>query len=259
MKIIEDENVLNTQITENSEQYYEEIDALVQRYQAAAARPLMKLAKFAGSKIENVMGNIPDGFEAELQNAIKVALEKAYDASDYISNKSYTPTVPSYFHKIMATVTGMIGGFAGLAGAAVEMPVSITTMFGSFQKIAEEYGFDRSEEETKLECLKVFSMGGPLDEDDSLDLSFASAKLGLSGQAVHAIIATVSQRFSIMITQKLGASAVPILGALSGGALNYAFISYYEEMAHIRFRLKQLQTQNPNYQPISDFIARMNR
>lgn len=116
-------------------------------------------------------------------------------------------------------------------------------MFGSFQKIAESYGFDRSDPETKLECLKVFSMGGPLEEDDDLDLSFATAKLGLSGPTVSRIIAKTSQRLSVAISQKLGASAVPVLGALSGGALNYAFISYYEEMAHIRFRLKKLSVE----------------
>lgn len=87
-------------------------------------------------------------------------------------------------------------------------------MFGSFQKIAEEYGFDRSEDEIKLECLKVFSMGGPLKEDDDLDLSFATARLGLSGEVVRNIIATSSQRLSVIITQKLGSSAVPVLGAL---------------------------------------------
>ena len=239
-----------------SEEYSIEIDNSVRRYREATG-PLMKLANFAGSKIESVMEAIPDGFEKELQNTIKLALEKAYDTSDYLSKNAYAPTVPSYFHKVTATVTGAIGGLAGLAGAAAELPVSVTTMFGSFQKIAESYGFDRSDPETKLECLKVFSMGGPLEEDDDLDPSFAAAKLGLSGQAISNIIATASQRLSVVLTTKLGSSAIPILGAFSGGALNYAFISYYEEMAHIRFRLKQLQIENPNLQPMSDFILKL--
>lgn len=236
--------------------YFSEIDALVVRY-GSAAGPLMKLANFAGSKIENVMEAIPDGFERELQYSIKAVLEKAYDASDYLSNNSYAPTVPSYFYKASATATGAIGGLAGLVGAAADLPLSITMMFGSFQKIAESYGFDRSDPETKLECLKVFSMGGPLEEDDDLDLSFATAKLGLSGPTVSRIIAKTSQRLSVAISQKLGASAVPVLGALSGGALNYAFISYYEEMAHIRFRLKQLSVEYSGAKPIVDFVERL--
>ena len=100
-------------------------------------------------------------------------------------------------------------------------------------------------------------MGGPLEEDDDLDLSFATAKLGLSGQAVSNIIATASQRLSVVITQKLGSSAIPILGALSGGALNYAFITYYEEMAHIRFRLKQLGTEYPDVKPMVAFVGKL--
>jgi len=47
------------------------------------------------------------------------------------------------------------------------------------------------------------------------------------------------------------------LGALSGGALNYAFISYYEEMAHIRFRLKQLGAEQPNVSPMNDFVSKL--
>ena len=240
-----------------SEQYIFEIDTLVKRYHDATG-PLMKLANFAGSKIENAMEFIPDGFEVEIQKAIKSALETSYDASAYIADSPYIPKVPSYFHKLSATVTGAIGGFAGLAGALAELPVSITTMFGSFQKIAEQYGFDRSEQETKLECLKVFSMGGPLTEDDDLDLSFVTARLGLNGEVVRNIIVAASQRLSIMITQRLGASTIPILGALSGGALNYTFISYYEEMAHIRFKLKQLKMGNPEVDPMNDFITKLN-
>ena len=71
------------------------------------------------------------------------------------------------------------------------------------------------------------------------------------------IIATASQRLSVVITQKLGSSAIPILGALSGGALNYAFISYYEEMAHIQFRLKQLGVENPDVNPMNDFVSKL--
>jgi len=57
-----------------------------------------------------------------------------------------------------------------------------------------------------------------------------------------------------MITQKLGSQAVPIIGALTGAALNYTFMSYYEQMAHIRFKLKKLQYENPDKNPLSDFV-----
>ena len=106
-----------TEIVKDLRDYLDEIDALVVRYDSANG-PLMKLENFAGSKIESVMEAIPDGFEKELQNTIKIALEKAYDTSDFLSNNSYAPTVPIYFHKVTANVTGAIGGLGGLAGAA---------------------------------------------------------------------------------------------------------------------------------------------
>jgi hypothetical protein len=57
------------------EEYSIEIDNSVSRYREATG-PLMKLANFAGSKIESVLEAIPDEFEKELQNTIKLALEK---------------------------------------------------------------------------------------------------------------------------------------------------------------------------------------
>ena len=237
----------------STDPYYVHIDDLVQQYKQADG-PLMKLANLAGSKIDDLLQKVPDGFEAEVQKTIKKGLEKAYDASDTISKQSFLPNVPNYFHKTAVSFSGAIGGLTGLPGAVAELPITITTMFSSFQKISEEYGFERSEPETKLECLKVFTMGGPLKLDEDIDLSFVSARLGLSGQAVSNIISAASTKLTVMITQKLGSQAVPIIGALTGAALNYTFMSYYEQMAHIRFKLKKLQYENPDKNPLSDFV-----
>jgi len=98
-------------------------------------------------------------------------------------------------------------------------------------------------------------MGGPLQSDEELDLSFATAKLGLSGQVVSSLISKASQKVALMVTQKLGSQAVPIIGAMTGAALNYTFISYYEEMAHVRFGLKKLQLENGDKDTLADFIA----
>ena len=235
------------------DEYSEQISALLARYEHAEG-PLMKFANYAGTKIESIMEKLPDGFEIEVQKVLKTALEKAYDTSDALSASSFTPIVPNYFHKVAATVSGAVGGVAGLPGAVVELPITITTMFSSFQKIAEGYGFDRTDPETKLECIKVFTMGGPLNSDQDVDLSFATARLGLSGQTVSSLISAASQKLAVMVTQKLGSQTVPIIGALTGATLNYTFISYYEEMAHIRFNLKKLKTEYESKDPLLDFI-----
>ena len=234
------------------EEYLEEIAALVNRYQDAEG-PLMKLANYAGSQIESVLSNLPDGFEKQVQTVVKVALDTAYEASGAISSSSFAPATPSYFHKVAVTFSGAIGGVAGLPGAVAEFPVTITTMFSSFQKIAEEYGYDPQEPEIKLECIKIFSMGGPLRKDDDIDLSFVSARLGLQGEVVSQLISKAAQKLAVVISQKLGSQAVPIIGAVTGATLNFTFMSYYEEMAHVRFALKKLQEENPNKNSLEEF------
>lgn len=214
----------------------------------------MKLANFAGSQIEGVFSKLPEGFETQVQSVVKSALGTAYEASGKIGESALAPTTPSYFHKIAVTVSGAVGGVAGLPGALAELPVTITTMFSSFQKIAEEYGFDPQAEDTKIECIKIFSMGGPLEKDEEIDLSFLSARLGLQGEFVSQIISKATQKLALVISQKLGSQSVPIIGAVTGATLNYTFMSYYEEMAHVRFGLKKLENEYPDSQPIEEFI-----
>ena len=49
-----------------------------------------------------------------------------------------------------------------------------------------------------------------------------------------------------MLGQKLAAQAVPVLGAVTGAGINYAFMDYFQEMAHVRFGLRRLgQTHDP--------------
>lgn len=238
--------------------YWNEIGTLVQMHEDAEG-PLMKLANFAGSRIDDILETIPDGYEKQVQDSIRGGLEKAFEVSSKVTSLQYMPKAPKHFHKIAATFSGAIGGVGGMATSVAELPVTIATMFASFQSIAEQHGFDRDSDETKMECLKVFTMGGPVHTDNDIDLSFVTARIGLTGQAVSSLVTTASQKLAAMMTQKLGSQAVPMLGALTGAALNYTFISYYEQMAQIRFRLKKLQNENPSNDPVRDFLDEINK
>jgi hypothetical protein len=44
----------------------------------------------------------------------------------------------------------------------------------------------------------------------------------------------------VVLGQKLAAQTVPILGAVAGAATNYAYTSYYQDMAHVHFGLRRL-------------------
>ena len=55
------------------------------------------------------------------------------------------------------------------------------------------------------------------------------------------LIAQIASRFGVVVTQKLAAQAVPIVGALGGAAVNYAFIDHFQEIARAHFTVRRLE------------------
>jgi hypothetical protein len=51
----------------------------------------------------------------------------------------------------------------------------------------------------------------------------------------------VASRFGVVVTQKLAAQAIPLLGALGGAAVNYAFIEHFQEIARGHFTVRRLE------------------
>ena len=57
---------------------------------------------------------------------------------------------------------------------------------------------------------------------------------------MHGVIARVAPRLATVLGQKLATQTVPVIGALAGAATNYAFTSYYQEMARVYFGLRAI-------------------
>jgi EcsC protein family len=55
------------------------------------------------------------------------------------------------------------------------------------------------------------------------------------------LIAQIASRFGVVVTQKLAAQAVPIIGALAGAAVNFAFIDHFQEIARAHFTVRRLE------------------
>jgi uncharacterized protein (DUF697 family) len=88
--------------------------------------------------------------------------------------------------------------------------------------------------------VQVFAAAGPLAEDDGADIAFLSARVALSGAAMHSLVARVAPKLAVVLGQKLAAQTVPVLGAVAGAATNYAYTSYYQDMAQVHFGLRKL-------------------
>jgi hypothetical protein len=54
-------------------------------------------------------------------------------------------------------------------------------------------------------------------------------------------IAQIASRFGVVVTQKLAAQAVPLIGALGGAAVNYAFIDHFQDVARAHFVVRKLE------------------
>ena len=64
--------------------------------------------------------------------------------------------------------------------------------------------------------------------------------------ALARLIAQIASRFGVVVTQKLGAQAVPVIGALGGAAVNYAFINHFQEVARAHFVVRKLEQRYGN-------------
>jgi EcsC protein family len=58
------------------------------------------------------------------------------------------------------------------------------------------------------------------------------------------LIAQIASRFGVVVTQKLAAQAVPLVGALGGAAVNYAFIDHFQEVARAHFVVRRLERRH---------------
>jgi dihydroxyacid dehydratase/phosphogluconate dehydratase len=73
------------------------------------------------------------------------------------------------------------------------------------------------------------------------------ARKGLAEKSAPAIVRLVSQvasRFSIVVSEKAAAQAVPVVGAFGGAAINAVFIDHFQDMARGHFIVRRLERRH---------------
>lgn len=219
-----------------SEELEREIAVIGARYRKAGGVGIQVL-NLLGGQAENLLERLPDSVKLKLEEATEKALHIAIDAAQ--KSRSVVPDQKSWLSTAAATAMGAAGGFGGLPTALAELPITTTVLFRAIQAVAVEYGYDPADKDIQAECLQVFASAGPLAEDDGADTGFLSARVTLTGASVHALVARIAPRLSAALGQKLAAQTVPVIGAVAGAATNYAYTSYYQEIAHVHFALKR--------------------
>lgn len=242
------------------------------------------ISNIIGMPIEKAMSALPGHWSNIVSRITRKAIEKALDAALYSLSSSQSKP-KNRIHKLMVSASGAIGGSFGIAALAVELPVSATIMLRSIAEIARNHGEDLNELDSKMACLTVFALsgGGSMNKSEAADTSYYAVRSFLTKAlgdttnhiAVHGFskegapilvkfINAVSVRFSVPVSGKLAAQALPVVGAMSGASVNWMFIQHYQNMAKAHFSIRVLErkygesTVQGFYNDIVKYNARKN-
>jgi hypothetical protein len=210
-----------------------EVEALARRYKRANG-PVIRLVNRLGGTLEGQLAALPGSVRSQIERLTAQALGASYGIA------ARAPDLGQRGPMVAAIATGAAGGAGGLATSLAELPVTVTLFLNTIRSVAREAGLDPDEASVRAECLQVFAAGSPLADDDGANTSYVASRLALSGSAVQNLIAAIAPKLAAVLGQKLAAQAVPVLGAVSGAALNAAFLAYYREVARVRFALLKL-------------------
>ena len=218
------------------------------RATALLGRQIELAGKFVPAKVSSVVSKAAT---AALKAAMHVALSSLKNKPQKDSRK---------FHRTLAAASGAAGGAFGLASLPVELPVSTTVMLRSIADIARAEGEDLTKPEAALACLQVFALGGDSSDADLMDggyfamrgllaksVSEAAAYVAQKGVADEAapvlvrLLGQIAGRFGVVVSQKLAAQAVPLIGAVGGAAVNLAFTDHFQSLAKGHFTVRRLE------------------
>jgi hypothetical protein len=219
-----------------------------------------RLANLVGRQVQAAGRALPSAARKIIASASEAALKAALRvAIKTIDDKA--PAKPQAgLHKALAAASGAAGGAFGLAALAVELPVSTTIMLRSIAQIARAEGEDLSTPDAALACVEVFALGGHAPGEAALEGEYfairsALAKTindsasfilhqGLATETAPVLVRFVAQiaaRFGVVVSEKLAAQAVPVIGAVGGAAVNLAFVEHFQTIARGHFTVRRLE------------------
>ena len=219
-----------------------------------------KISSFVGSPIEKGFALLPKQWNTVVNDATRKAIDTALRVALWTLGGSASKSPSDWWHKLAAGASGAAGGAFGLAALSVELPVSTTIMLRSIADIARSEGEDIKLAEVKLECVQVLALGGNSKLDDGSELGYFAARAAMAKAVAEAaahfaaqgvsqhgapalvrLITQVAARFSIVVSEKAAAQAVPVVGAIGGAVINTLFIAHFQDMARGHFTVRRLE------------------
>lgn len=217
-----------------------------------------QLANFAGRPVGKALMSVPDPLKLRLEQAAEKAILRCLD----VAVKSLKPTKKPPMTRVatmLAGISGGVGGFLGVAGLPVELPVTTVLMLRAIANIARHQGEDLSQLEARLACIEVFALGAGATKNQTALGYYASRALfarlstdamsyfvergvaSASASVFNRFVSEVAARFGIVVSERVAASSVPVIGAVGGAAVNVVFMNYFQELARGHFTVRRLE------------------
>lgn len=218
-----------------------------------------KLADYAGVPVNRVLGLLPKTANKQLSGLVRTAVMRGLDVAIDTLDDEPAARPATWFSSFLVGVTGGVSGVFGFAALAMELPLTTTLMLRSIAEIAQHEGEDLSKIESRLACLEVFAFGtkrGP----ENLDIGYYAARaliskytsdvaammmergaIDVSAPVVASMVGEIVSRFGLVVSDKVAASAVPIIGAIGGATVNVIFMDHFQRIAQGHFALRRLE------------------
>jgi len=113
---------------------------------------------------------------------------------------------------------------------------------------------------SKLACIEVFALGGPGRSDNAAQSGYFAVRAALARSVTKAaeymaekslaeegapalvrLIVQIAERFSIQVSEKAAAQAIPAVGAAGGMLINTIFMDHFQDMARGHFMIRRLE------------------
>jgi len=213
-----------------------------------------------GYPIEGLVKVLPRRIGQAITNKMTTAVGMALYAALSTMDKKGHGRAFRLTHRAMVFVSGAVGGFFGFPGLIVELPISTTLMLRSIADIARSEGEDLSSVGTHLACISVFALSGRSRADNAAETAYYAVRAALMRTLSEAaefvaqrgmmeegapimirMMANLASRLGVIVTDKIAAEMIPILGALGGASINLLFITHFQAVARGHFIVRRLE------------------
>jgi hypothetical protein len=220
----------------------------------------MTLAAKVGMPVESLMRLLPSSAQHSISTAVNRALEQCLRAALTFDPKGRATYGSKRRHTIATAATGALGGFFGLPGLLVELPVTTTLMLHSIAEIARGQGENLADPDAALACLEVLALDPQGASSGAMESAYYATRTALAqvtrdaatyvaqkgmvkegAPALVSFLTRIAARFGLEVSEKVAAQLIPVAGAAGGLALNVLFTMHFQRLAEGHFVVRRLE------------------